>query len=49
MLWKKVMFLISSAALRTNATHTVDVEILPQNVSIPGKNCVRHKLLQDQI
>jgi hypothetical protein len=46
---KKIVILISSAALRTSATHATDFKTLPQNVSFPGKNVVRYKLLQEKI
>jgi hypothetical protein len=38
----KIMIIILSAALRTSASHAVAV-------AVPGKICVRFKLLQEQI
>jgi hypothetical protein len=36
---KNIVILISSAALRTSATHATDFKTLPFNVSFSGKNC----------
>jgi hypothetical protein len=50
MIWKKVVILISSVALRTSATHAIDFKTLPQDIiSFAGENCVRYKLLQEHI
>jgi hypothetical protein len=40
---------ISSVALHISVTHAIHLKSLPQNVSYPGKNCVRYKLLQEKI
>jgi hypothetical protein len=45
----KIVFTISSAALHTSATHAIDFKTLLQTVSFPGKNCVRYKVLREQI
>jgi hypothetical protein len=46
---QKVVILISSAALRTSDTHSIDFRNLPPNESFPGRHCVRYKLLQEKI
>jgi hypothetical protein len=46
---KEIVILVSSAALSTSDTHAVGFKTLPLNVSFPGKNCVRYKLLQEQV
>jgi hypothetical protein len=49
LIFKKIVIVISSAALRTSAAHAIDFKTLPKNVSFPGKSSVRYKLLQEQI
>jgi hypothetical protein len=46
--WKKIMVLISSSALRTYTTHAIDYKAVPQDVSFPDEKFVRHKLLRKQ-
>jgi hypothetical protein len=36
---KKIVILISSAALHTSATHAIDFKNVSLNVSFPVKNC----------
>jgi hypothetical protein len=38
----------SLPAIRTSATHATDFKTLPLNLSFPGKNCDRYKLLQEK-
>jgi hypothetical protein len=46
---EKIIILTSSAALRRSVTRVTDFKTLPQNVILPGENCVRYKLLQKKI
>lgn len=41
---KIIVILTSSATLCTGATYATDYNNPPQNISSPGKNCVRHKM-----
>jgi hypothetical protein len=43
----KNAILITSAVLRKSATHATDFKTLPQNLSFPGKNYVRYKLVAE--
>jgi hypothetical protein len=43
------VILIYSAALLTSDTHSIDFKTLLQNEGFPGKNCVTHTLLQEQM
>jgi hypothetical protein len=43
------VILISSAAVPTSATHATNFDILPQNVSFPGKNCQIQAVVEENL